>query len=346
VIAGIETGAPRNAGDRKICCPQQLRAPGGAILPEADVELQDIEGSFVLAGVAAGAMAVTEAFQVVRGDNPFAGRRSFGISLWRTELGWLEPAALGRRPDLLPSAAWLIGLGNLGQAFLWSIGMLPYRDPSRLTLTLQDFDRIAPSNESTSLLTASTMRGQPKTRAMAAWADTRGFGTRIVERRFAADFRAGDNDPAVALCGVDNGLARTQLEEVGFARVIEAGLGGGPDDFLAIRLHTFPGLSKARTLWRANATDVSRLLDRPAYRALEAGGADRCGVVSLAGRTVGAPFVGALAGALGIAELVKLTCGGPSTAVLDLHLRSPRFLSASPQGDEFACSVGSVVAYE
>jgi hypothetical protein len=33
---------------------------------------------------------------------------------------------------------------------------------------------------------------------------------------------------------------------------------------------------------------------KPAYQALEATGADQCGLTKLAGRTVGAPFVGAV----------------------------------------------------
>ena len=61
----------------------------------------------------------------------------------------------------------------------------------------------------------------------------------------------------------------------------------------------------------------------PAYRDLEARGAERCSLVQLAGRTVEAPVVGTFAGPLVVAELVKLANGGPNTALLDLHLRSP-----------------------
>lgn len=46
---------------------------------------------------------------------------------------------------------------------------------------------------------------------MAHWCGERGFQTSIIERKFAANFSIGDNgndEPQLALCGVDNALAR------------------------------------------------------------------------------------------------------------------------------------------
>ena len=54
--------------------------------------------------------------------------------------------------QLLPSSLWLIGLGHLGQAYLWALGLLPYTQASSLRLVLQDIDIITPSTESTSIL--------------------------------------------------------------------------------------------------------------------------------------------------------------------------------------------------
>lgn len=311
--------------------------PYGVAAPDEDPD------AFVLAGVVAGAIAVCEIFQMVRRSNPSAGRRAAGLSLWNPAANWIDTSTPRGAIALLPAAAWIIGLGNLGQAFLWSLGMLPYRTPESLTLTLQDFDAIAPSNDSTSLLTRLDHVGQLKTRRMAAWAETRGFGTRLVERRFGPHIRVDDEDPAVALCGVDNALARSALEDAGFGCVLEAGLGGGVSDFLAIRLHSFPQQRRARDIWGSAALAAGAapdLLGRPAYRNLAADGAERCGLVQLAGRTVGAPFVGAIAGALTIAELVRLANGAPVTAVADFHLRNldHRLVVAQPAG--FGCNPG------
>ena len=98
---------------------------------------------------------------------------------------------------------------------------------------------------------------------MANWAEQRGFRTTIVERRFKADFHVGSDEPTLALCGVDNELARRDLEDVGFVKVIEAGLGGGTRDFLGFRMHVFPGTCKARDLWKPVNANSDNRIDLP-----------------------------------------------------------------------------------
>ena len=297
----------------------------GGILPLShdDKRLGESQ-EFTPAGVLAGALAVTEAFQFLRGNQPSAGRREVGLSLWRPEMQWRDAAALGPVIERLPAALWLIGLGNLGQACLWTLGMLPYATPSDVLLVLQDFDVLAPSNDSTSLLTTSELTGVRKTRAMANWAEQRGFKTTIVERRFNPNFQIGSDEPVLALCGVDNAPARSALEDVGFARVIEAGLGNGTRDFLGFRTHVFPGTRKARDVWKpANAKSNDRI-DLPAYKKLAATGIDRCGLTQLAGRTVGAPFVGATAAAIMVGEALRTVNGAHSYDLVDGHLRDLR----------------------
>jgi hypothetical protein len=316
----------------------------GGCIPGEDLDLIDDPDAFVLTGVAAAAIAIAELFQSVRGSNPAAGRRHVGVSLWDPARSWMLDTHPGPMPSRLPASAWIIGLGNLGQANLWSLGLLPYVAPERVELVLQDFDRIAESNLSTSLLTTAAMIGLPKTRAMSGWAEARGFQTRIVEQRYGSHSKRLADDPPVALCGVDNASARAALEEAGFARIFEAGLGSGLSDFLAMRLHSFPGPRGARAIWGGVAAPLAPTLDQPAYRALADKGADRCGLVQLAGRTVGAPFVGALAGALVISELVRLVNGGPSMALVDLHLRAPGQGMALAQPPDFAFNPGSLAA--
>jgi hypothetical protein len=159
---------------------------------------------------------------------------------------------------------------------------------------------------------------------MAAWAERRGFRATIIERPFAANFRISSDDPPVALCGVDNALARAALDDVGFARVIEAGLGKGTSDFLAFRFHCFPGPRTAREIWSDTPQETADnpTLELPAYRALAAKGLDRCGLTSLAGRTVGAPFAGAVAATLVVGELIRLANGAHGYDFIDGHLRS------------------------
>lgn len=276
------------------------------------------QGGFTPAGVLAGALAVSEVFQRLRPGNPMAGRRSLGLNLWRPEQDWRRKE-FGPTPEHLPASAWLVGMGNLGQAYLWTLGLLPYGDKAA-DLVFQDLDVLSASNLSTSLLTRRELLGARKTRAMADWAEARGFRTAIVERSFAPDFRVDAREPAVALIGVDNALARQAAEDVGFSRIIEAGLGKGPQDFLGIDLHTFPASKAAREVWRETGPADSQIA-QPAYQALLKQTGDRCGTIRLAGRSIGAPFVGAVASALVIAELLRLSAGDHRYEMIGCHLR-------------------------
>ncbi len=280
---------------------------------------------FTPSGVLAGALAVSEVFQSLRG-NVLAGRREVGLSLWRLEESatWLSGADTGPGLERLPSRLWIIGLGHLGQAFLWTLGFLPYADASELELMLQDHDTLVNANDSTSLLTKPEIVGEKKTRAMARWCEERGFRTMITERRFAADFQVRGDEPSVALCGVDNAQARSALEAPGFSRVIEAGLGRGTREYLDFQMHTFPAGKSAKERWGGAALEGSAkgLLDRPAYKALASEGLDECGLTTLAGRTVGAPFVGAATSTIVVAELLRMVLGDHQYEAADGTLRS------------------------
>ncbi len=298
----------------------------GGVIPLENAHRLPERDEFTPSGVLAGALAVSEAFQFVRGGNTQAGRREVGLSLWRPEAGvsWLEESAFGPPLEKLPLKLWLIGLGHLGQAYLWTLGLLPYTRPDEVQLVLQDYDTLVLANDSTSLLTSRGILGEKKTRAMARWCEEHGFRTAIQERRFDANFQIDSDEPQVALCGVDNPMARAALEGVGFRRVIEAGLGRGTKEYLAFQVHTFPSRQSARERWGGfnKVHRVETVVHQPAYQALKKDGLDQCGLTMLAGRSVGASFVGATTAAIAIAELLRLVVGAHQYEAIDGNLRA------------------------
>lgn len=301
-------------------CPQDV-APGwrltwegwrGGVVPVGtDSHLADDE-QLPLAAMVAAACCMTEVFSYHAGDHPMAGRRAAGLSLWRPGADWREQSREEPILGYLPSRLWLIGLGNLGQAFCWALASLPYADRSRVELVLQDFDTLALSNISTSLLTFPDGVGRKKSRMAAGWLEARAFTTAIEERRFGPWTKRDTHEAAVALCGVDNALARSALEDAGFDLIVEAGLGAGPDGFRGFSMHTFPGTRTARSIWSTMAAPVSAIGQMPAYGELAAAGVDECGLAILASRTVGVPFVGLLAATVVISELLRRLHGGPA----------------------------------
>jgi hypothetical protein len=296
----------------------------GGVVPAHAEFIPGTDEVMPLAPMLAAAVAVSEAFFHAQGRTPIVGRRSIGFSLWQpARKEWMKPGNDEPPLQYLPSKLWLIGLGHLGQAYLWALGLLPYPSPTGALLVLQDTDAITPASWSTSILSETNMAGTMKTRVMTDWAERRGFATRIHERAFDASFMRQDDEPGIALCGIDNALGRRALDRVGFEFIVEAGLGRGHRDFRTLRLHTLPGSRPAAEIWKltTGGDDVS---DRAAYRQmLENGELDRCGVTLLAGKAVGAPFVGAIAACFVISEVLRLLHGGQLHHLIDLDLQSP-----------------------
>jgi hypothetical protein len=294
------------------------------IVPGERCPALDGKGSLPTAAMFAASLAVNEAYLHVNGSAPAAGHRTLGLSLWNLESDddWLTGDSSEPELAYLPSSLWLIGLGHLGQAYLWGLGLLPYGDQS-LRLIVQDTDRVTLSTESTSILTDASMVGLMKTQVIASWARRRGFHTEIHERLFGPWIKRQHFEPSIALCGIDNALGRRALDQAGFDLVLEAGLGNGHRDFRTMRIHSFPASRSSDEIWKRQAVSRENIAENPAYEDLLAHGRlDQCGVTLLAGKAVGAPFVGAAAAALVLSELLRMLHGGRLNQLIDFDLLS------------------------
>lgn len=334
----VSIGEPREAASTpgpRILYPTWAGWSGGVVLDPAERLLEDDDQP--LAGVLAGALGVSEAFQATRGF-AVAGRRTIGISLWRPDVPWQEPDAVGPSLEVLPEKMWLLGLGHLGQAFAWSIGCLPY-PPGMPLVGLGDPQGIVKANADTGLLTTIDDVGLRKARVVAAALERHGAKTIVVERLFDEAFRPQRDEPTIALAGFDSPAPRRLLEAAQFARVVDAGLGGGVQGYLDVMIHSFPSELRAVTAFpEARRAAPDAVLNQPAYAAeisrLEAAGmteeAARCGLLEVAGRTVGAAFVGAVASCLVVAEELRALVDGPRYEVVSVSLRSPEHIAAVP----------------
>jgi hypothetical protein len=289
----------------------------GGVVPARAGDAAVVEAAMPLAPMLAAACCAAEAFAYHAKDHAMAGHRALGMSLWSPGADWLADDPTEPALSWLPSRLWLIGLGNLGQAYAWALAALPYAATKDVKLVLQDDDRLATSNDSTSLLSFLEDVGQRKARRIAGWLDERDFDTVVLENRFGPWTTRTPEDPAVALCGVDNPSARAVLEHPGFGLVVEAGLGAGPEAFRSLSLHTFPGSQRAEDIWGGDTAPATHNVENlPAYEAMRQAGADACGLTQLASRTVGVPFVGLTAGVMVVSELLRRLHGGAAFEVL------------------------------
>jgi len=284
-----------------------------------------------LAGVAAAALGVNEAFLHIRGDLPDAGYRTIGLSLWQPLAvnDWQAETHRGPVLQYLPKSLWLVGLGHLGQAYAWGLGMLPYPVEGRPHLVLQDFDKAAKSNLSTCLLLSGGDLGKRKVRHIAQRLEDVGFTIDLVERRFGPNHQLMMDEPTTALIGVDNVAARRDLDSAGFAFVVEAGLGSGYRDFRNIRMHTFPGPRRPSEVWTADAAAQSAVELNDAYKTLANERHDLCGMTQLASRAVATPFVGTLAATMVLSEVIRPLHGGLVFPTLDLQMKNLRYRTGS-----------------
>jgi hypothetical protein len=260
-----------------------------------------------LAGIVAGALAVGGAFRLESGHSSRCSPDAQRLSLW-------APGSTAQGPTriYLPDALWLVGLGNLGQAYLWSLSLLPYLQPEKLSLVLQDEDTVRDVNWGTSILVTGGRYGMLKTRLAEEWALERGFSVRRLDR-FVDEFtRRRASDAPVALSGLDSINARRMLDEVGFDRVIDCGLGSAAHDYERFRLNVFDPAYGARTHFEGveaiPRTDLNLRL--PAYQdGLGDARQGACGMAELAGASVAAPYVSAVIAALAVTQAIRIASG-------------------------------------
>lgn len=256
-------------------------------------------GDNPLAGIISGAASVAQAFAVLRGvDYPPV----LAFDLWPGAAAQDVPS-FGE--VFFPGALWLLGLGNLGQAAMWSLAALPYPQPSDVNLVLQDRDKVSAENWGTSVLVRSGEYGSYKTAVAEEWARAKGFDVRRVDRWLDEQQHVQDGEPVLAVCGFDNIEARKKIDVCGFEAVIDAGLGRKHTDFDTYRVTIF---DRDYTVARHFADTEARQVAAPQdYERLL--GLDKCGAAVFEGIAVAVPFVSAIAGAIAVSRAIALCSG-------------------------------------
>ncbi len=311
---------------------------GGVVESANDILCGD---GIVPAGIASAALGVSEIFQQQLGAT-VPGRRDLGVSLWCPHRDWRDDDIVGPTLQYLPAQLWLLGLGHLGQAYAWTLGMLPYATPRDVEIGLVDFDFVVDGNIATQLLTTADDVGRRKTRVVASAFEDLGFRTRLVERAYDDNFRPVIHadpirtEPTIALAGFHDIAPRRLLGNAGFTRVIDGGLGSGWSDYLGILVHSFPSAEDPSTAFVEQPSVKTKLSD--AYEAeiarqVESGVDEtvaQCGMLDIAGITVGASFVGAFASSIVVADILRLLHNGTNYSIVAIDLRDLSGLQAVP----------------
>lgn len=271
----------------------------------------------VLAGVTAGALAVGQVFIAEQGEAR-AGRMVQRLNLWQPEMTG-EGALLPGPPAhevYLPLQLWLIGLGNLGQSYIWSLSLLPYTEPEKVLLFLQDDQEIGKENWGTSVLAQRGRYGILKTRIAEEWATMRGFRVRRVDRRLDQHLFRLDMEPGIALAGLDGMTARRLLGGRGFDYVIDAGLGSTVSEYRKFRINVFDRTRDPAAHFDGvedqTQTIAQGLMQLSSYEEVARSRCDGgCGAAMLAEIVVAVPFVSSVVGALALTQAIRIASHEP-----------------------------------
>ena len=292
----------------------------------AGTRANDGEGSgdcrVALAGVFAAAVAIRQVFACVLANRTIR-MRDVTVDLWEP---WTAADHRRTGPDKfdVPDRLWFLGLGHLGQGFVWNLCLLGVRDGRAVA---QDDQTIGAENEATSLLVLPNDLGSKKARVAARWLESCGWQTDIIERRHHGDIAVTQEDPPYLLCGLDSLQPRLTMARQGFEYMIDAGLGHGANDFEGIQIRTVAKGQPIDGLWDENArtqhdAPFTKLMENEAYTELETR-LGSCGIVSFVEASTAVPFVGAATGALVIAQAIRLASLQPSTLFLHMELGAP-----------------------
>ncbi len=274
----------------------------------------DSASDFSLGGILAGSLGTCMAFLKVTGEKPDVCYKTCGLSLWRPDLDWLNPEAFGPKVELLPSKYWLVGLGHLGQAFSWCIGLLPFKDHSKVSVMLQDYDYVSESNFDTGLLTELDVIDRRKTRVCSEWFEARGILTQIIEKAFSKKDQPEGFEPKILIRGLDSNRSRREINLNGFDLVIDCGIGGTKSNFDSISIKILEaGKDNSEEIWDEQEVVIN---NKAIEKAMNFMG---CGHY---GKAISTSFVGAFSSAIVIGELIRSLNQGLKCKIIEIAMRN------------------------
>lgn len=299
------------------------------------------DSGLALVGVFAAAVAMRQVFACAVAAKVLRPR-DVSVNLWEpwnsADLSDTGPVRFD-----VPDHLWFLGLGHLGQGFVWNLCLLGAKGGRAV---VQDNQMIGEENEATSLLVLPDERGEKKARLAARWLEAAGWTADIIERRHHGDIPVTVNDPPYLLCGLDRLEPRLVMARHGFEFMIDAGLGHGPSDFEGIQIRTVFRGQPVEDLWSEPASmdgddPRAKILAKEAYAELEKK-IGQCGIVSFAEASTAVPFVGAAAGALVIAEAIRLASLKPIPCFMQMEMASPELVTEAGLVDGPTMNLGSL----
>ncbi len=282
----------------------------------------------VLAASMAVFYAFCKAFRLI--DNLI--EMNTGASLWNLNSGKLWHKDEHDGPDLprLPRNVWILGLGHLGQAYMWTLGLMNFKIPKKATFLIQDNDVVGEENIGSQILCITEDIGFPKTRPCYRFLELLGYKTQIIEKPYVT----GDSDQKwmeaykFLLNGVDNIDARKGISSRYVNIYLDGGTNGKLPLFDSFTLkNVFETGLDYNHLWGGEGSG-SGILHKNLYERYQK--KNGCGVLTNIG--ISTPFIGSFGAAVLVSELIRALNKGKKYSVVTMQLRDLDSLTAIEVG--------------
>lgn len=258
-----------------------------------------IGDDFVPGVVAATALAVGEIFRSAIMQKVESKPRERSIELWSGTERTNVPGNFSGLLDRL----WLTGFGHLGNAYAWTLAMIPGCRP-RLLIT--DNQRVDFANASTQLFVRPADVGRPKVEVAKSELSAFGFEVRT-DNSSIEDSTVADR-PEIVLSGFDNVLARRALAATKSTLIVDGGIGREPSTFSTFSVNTLTDPEAAIDAF-VDVGYESRANERVRMKAYEElAQADEtlaCGLYGVADASVAVPFVGATVASVAVTQIIR-----------------------------------------
>lgn len=251
-----------------------------------------------------------------------------GISLWNLNSGkeWYQNENDGPNKLFLPRNIWTLGLGHLGQAYLWTLGLMPYKTPKETLFLLQDADIVEPENIGSQVLCSEQNIGRPKTRACMNFLENLNFKTQIIEKQFLL----GDSEQEwikiypFLLNGVDNIKTRRSIKKTSLKLFLDGATNGKFDLFDSFTMKNISNIEKEpNILWPEEDADGS-IFHKNLYQKYEK--THQCGQLTNIG--ISTPFVGLFSSTIVVSELLRSLNQGIKYSIVSLQMRDLNSMEA------------------
>lgn len=296
---------------------------GGINLNNQDrIHFKNITNPISLGPVASASIACYVAFCKVYEFNMSKIEMNTGISLWNLNAGvnWFKDANDGPENLHYPRYIWSLGLGHLGQAYLWTFALLNISRPEAITFLLHDHDEIGVENIGSQVLSFDDDVGKMKTRTCFNFLKNFGYNIRLIEKPYEKSDSSSEwlKNFSFLLSGVDNAPTRKNVIPKNLDLYLDGATNGKLSLFDSFTLKNVTQINKiSGELWKQSKKDLEEVLHYNLYKRFEK--EHQCGFLSNIG--ISTPFVGLFGSVIIISELLRALNKGLRYSIVSLQMQ-------------------------